>query len=109
MTTDDECPSGPNSLPLANLSRDAELGTADHQPEPRVRRLKELFKGQLLSLCGWILALISTVVSIAALLPAFRGQEVSEKQLELAEWTALKDYLDRCMEAFVRSHLHRID
>lgn len=95
MPTDDE---PRTSQDLAPLPRDVELGPADHQSESRTRGLKILFQKYFLSLCGWILALVSTAVSIAALLPAFRGLLLSDKQLRLAEWSALKDYLDQCKE-----------
>ncbi|EWY81020.1 hypothetical protein FOYG_15309 [Fusarium oxysporum NRRL 32931] len=86
------------SQDLAPLPRDVELGPADHQSESKTQGLKILSQKYFLSLCGWILALVSTAVSIAALLPAFRGLLLSDKQLRLAEWSALKDYLDQCKE-----------
>ncbi|KAJ0130865.1 Uncharacterized protein HZ326_26037 [Fusarium oxysporum f. sp. albedinis] len=95
MPTDDE---PRTSQDLAPLPRDVELGPADHQSESKTRGLKILFQKHFLSLCGWILALVSTAGSIAALLPAFRGLLLSDKQLRLAEWSALKDYLDQCKE-----------
>jgi hypothetical protein len=95
MATDDEPGTSQDSMPLP---RDVELGPADHQPESRTQGFRILFRKYFLSLCGWILAFISTAVSIAALLPAFRGLLLSDKQLRLAEWSALKDYLDQCRE-----------
>lgn len=36
--------------------------------------------------------------TIIALSPAFKSQDMSEKALKLAEWTALKDYIEECRE-----------
>lgn len=108
MVTDDQSQSSPDSVPLADLSRDVEMGTADRQPESRLKRVGALLKGQFMSLCGWTLALVSTIITIITVLPTFRSEQLSEKQLKLAEWTALKDYLEECKEAAVRKTLHRI-
>ncbi|TVY60137.1 hypothetical protein Focb16_v003304 [Fusarium oxysporum f. sp. cubense] len=102
MPTDDEPRTSQDSTPLP---RDVELGPADHQPESRIRGFQILFQKYFLSLCGWILAFVSTAVSIAALLPAFRGLLLSDKQLRLAEWSALKDYLDQCKEDSKAGHI----
>lgn len=47
---------------------------------------------------GWAIALLSVLFTIVALSPAFKSQDMSEKALELAEWTALKDYIEECRE-----------
>ncbi|KAF2442618.1 ankyrin [Karstenula rhodostoma CBS 690.94] len=47
---------------------------------------------------GWTIALLSVVFTIVALSPTFRSQTMSEKSLQLAEWTALKDYIEECRE-----------
>jgi hypothetical protein len=46
----------------------------------------------------WLVALISVLLTIVALSPAFRSQDLSERALRLAEWTALKDYIEECRE-----------
>lgn len=47
---------------------------------------------------GWAVALLSVVFTIVALSPTFRSLSMSEKSLELAQWTALKDYIEECRE-----------
>ncbi|KAF2682355.1 hypothetical protein K458DRAFT_390842 [Lentithecium fluviatile CBS 122367] len=47
---------------------------------------------------GWLIALLSVLLTIVALSPAFKSQDMSEKALRLAEWTALKDYIEECRE-----------
>jgi hypothetical protein len=50
---------------------------------------KLLVFGALCSFSGILVALI-------ALLPAFRGQELSQGAVHLVEWTALKDFWEYC-------------
>lgn|SRR5687768_15558244 len=38
------------------------------------------------------------VLGLAALVPAFAGQGMTEEALELARWTALKDFVEQCWE-----------
>ncbi|KAF2707914.1 ankyrin [Pleomassaria siparia CBS 279.74] len=47
---------------------------------------------------GWAVAFISVLLTIVTLSPAFKSQTLSEKALQLAEWTALKDYIEECRE-----------
>lgn len=47
---------------------------------------------------GWAVAFLSVLFTVVALSPAFRSQTASEKALKLAEWTALKDYIEECRE-----------
>ncbi|KAF2253011.1 hypothetical protein BU26DRAFT_515390 [Trematosphaeria pertusa] len=47
---------------------------------------------------GWAIAFLSVLFTIVALSPAFKSQDTSEKSLRLAEWTALKDYIEECRE-----------
>lgn len=47
---------------------------------------------------GWAIAFLSVLFTIVALSPAFKSQDTSEKALRLAEWTALKDYIEECRE-----------
>lgn len=49
-----------------------------------------------MTVTSWFITLISMIVAIIALLPGFSSQVLSKKALELAEWTALKDYLEQC-------------
>ncbi|KAF1959132.1 ankyrin [Byssothecium circinans] len=47
---------------------------------------------------GWAIALLSVLFTIVSLSPAFRSQGMSERALKLAEWTALKDFIEECRE-----------
>ncbi|KAH7124015.1 ankyrin repeat-containing domain protein [Dendryphion nanum] len=47
---------------------------------------------------GWAVAFMSVLFTIVTLSPAFRSQASSERALKLAEWTALKDYIEECRE-----------
>jgi hypothetical protein len=47
---------------------------------------------------GWAVAFLSVLFTIVTLSPAFRSQSLSEKSLKLAEWTALKDFIEECRE-----------
>ncbi|KAF2790887.1 ankyrin [Melanomma pulvis-pyrius CBS 109.77] len=47
---------------------------------------------------GWAVAFGSVLLTIIALSPAFKSQDIAEKAFELAEWTALKDYIEDCRE-----------
>ena len=47
---------------------------------------------------GWTIAFLSVLFTIIALSPTFKSQFLSEKQLKLAQWTALKDYIEECRE-----------
>ncbi|KAH6889317.1 hypothetical protein B0T10DRAFT_50917 [Thelonectria olida] len=60
------------------------------------KRVQGWFAGQGMAIISWLIALISMIVAIVALLPGFHSQKLSQMALDLAEWTALKDYLDRC-------------
>jgi hypothetical protein len=47
---------------------------------------------------GWAVAFLSVLLTIVTLSPAFKSQILSEKAYKLAEWTALKDYIEECRE-----------
>lgn len=47
---------------------------------------------------GWAIAFLSVLFTIVTLSPAFKSQDMSAKALKLAEWTALKDYIEECRE-----------
>ncbi|KAF2733238.1 ankyrin [Polyplosphaeria fusca] len=47
---------------------------------------------------GWAVAFLSVVITIVTLAPTFRAQASSDRALQLAEWTALKDYIEECRE-----------
>jgi hypothetical protein len=47
---------------------------------------------------GWAVAFLSVLLTIVTLSPAFKSQNLSEKAYRLAEWTALKDFIEECRE-----------
>ncbi|KAF1830223.1 hypothetical protein BDW02DRAFT_573274 [Decorospora gaudefroyi] len=47
---------------------------------------------------GWVVALVGALFTVVALSPAFKSQGMSQRALELAEWTALKDFIEECRE-----------
>lgn len=47
---------------------------------------------------GWAIAFLSVLFTIVALSPAFKSQSMTERALQLAEWTALKDFFEECRE-----------
>ncbi|TAQ88128.1 hypothetical protein B7494_g3513 [Chlorociboria aeruginascens] len=61
----------------------------------RFRRATRLSDRTIANL-GWIIALFSMCVTAVALSPAFVGQNISQEALELAKWTAMKDYIENC-------------
>lgn len=64
-------------------------------------RIRTWISDHCIAITGWALAFISMVATIVSLLPGFNGQEISKKALELAQWTALKDYIEQCNDKLV--------
>jgi hypothetical protein len=56
-----------------------------------------------MAVSGWIVALLSLVVTVIAMVPSFRSESMSQRALELAEWTALKDFIENCKQDHVGS------
>lgn len=46
----------------------------------------------------WLLAILGLLLAVVALSPAFKSQVMTERALQLAEWTALKDFIEECRE-----------
>ncbi|KAF2270400.1 hypothetical protein CC78DRAFT_132035 [Lojkania enalia] len=75
-------------------------------PEPAVRpslswksfRSSISVSEKTMAQLGWIIAFLSVLLTIVALSPAFKSQNASEKALRIAEWTALKDFIEECRE-----------
>jgi len=96
--------------PLARLPNAATQASTPRPPSTSLPQKADIFADRLrnwisdhyLAATGWIFAVINAVVAIVALLPGFNGQEISRKALELAEWTALKDYIEQCQEQLAR-------
>jgi hypothetical protein len=47
---------------------------------------------------GWVIAFLSVLFTVVALSPAFKSHSMTERALVLAEWTALKDFIEECRE-----------
>jgi hypothetical protein len=56
-----------------------------------------------MAVSGWVVALLSLVVTVIAMVPGFRSESMSQRALELAEWTALKDFIENCKRDHVGS------
>jgi len=51
---------------------------------------------------GWVLAAFSLSLTATTLLPAFKAQAMTQDELDLARWTAMKDYVKQCHAVLVR-------
>lgn len=58
---------------------------------------------KIISRFGWEIAFLSLMFTVATLSHTFKGQTAAQKALVLAEWTALKDYVEQCKAALVGS------
>jgi hypothetical protein len=56
----------------------------------------KVFKG-----AGGVLAFATIVFTVLALAPAFSGQKISKESLDLAKWTAWKEFIEKCNEVVV--------
>lgn len=50
---------------------------------------------------GWALAISGLIFAAISLGPGFESPNLSKQALELAQWTALKDYIEQCQSAAV--------
>ena len=57
---------------------------------------------------GWIVAFLSLVATVLVISPTFKGQDAAEQALQLAKWTASKDFLEHCEAKLVRHSLSAI-
>ncbi|CAG9996471.1 unnamed protein product, partial [Clonostachys byssicola] len=48
---------------------------------------------------GWAIAILGLLFAATSLGPGFESQNLSKQALELAQWTALKDYIAQCQSA----------
>ncbi|KAH6874582.1 hypothetical protein B0T10DRAFT_586201 [Thelonectria olida] len=89
MATNGSCDlrTSPASLPQPYVSPSS---------QSRTSHVKAWLLSHSMAVTSWFITLISMIVAIIALLPGFNSQGLSKKALDLAEWTALKDYLDQC-------------
>ena len=67
------------------------------KPSSRFARLRSWIRGKKLYL-GAAIGLLTLVVTIVSSLPSFAGGRYGKKTLELALWTAQKDYIEACQE-----------
>ncbi|UPK96334.1 hypothetical protein LCI18_007269 [Fusarium solani-melongenae] len=53
---------------------------------------------EAIAITGCVVAFLSLIVTIVALLPSFKGEELAIAQLKLAVWTASNEYLQQCRD-----------
>ncbi|KAL2213094.1 hypothetical protein CC79DRAFT_1315950 [Sarocladium strictum] len=58
------------------------------------------------SILGALVTSLGTVVAMLALKPAFASEKSSEMALDLAEWTATKDFFEYCLSLKGRFRRH---
>ena len=56
---------------------------------------------KVLKAVGLFIAIFSFTSAALALAPAFRSQNISQQSLDLAKWTAWKEFLELCKNAIV--------
>ena len=62
-------------------------------------------RSRRLAICGSILTFLGVVVALLALAPAYRSQYLAAASLELARWTAAKEFTEMCT-ALAVSKIH---
>ncbi|KAH7000180.1 hypothetical protein EDB80DRAFT_895489 [Ilyonectria destructans] len=62
-----------------------------------VTRSKTWLSSQV-GVASFCIAVVALVVAITCVFPTFMSQHLSEKALDIAEWTALKDFREQCIE-----------
>lgn len=67
----------------------------------RSTRKSVLSKSGKLSISGWLSLVISLATGLLALRYAYNSQVLAYKSMELAEWTAKKDFLALCQDSEV--------
>lgn len=77
--------------------------TKETAKEDSLIRFRRWISENKMAVAGWIVALLSLVVTLIAMVPSFRSESMSQRALELAEWTALKDFIENCMQDHVGS------
>ncbi|CAI6092265.1 unnamed protein product, partial [Clonostachys chloroleuca] len=53
----------------------------------------------ILAAIGWAIAIAGLIFAAISLKPGFESQDLSKQALELAQWTARKDYIEQCQSA----------
>ena len=67
------------------------------RPPSRLTRLRSWISRTKLYL-GAAFGLLTLFVTVVSSLPSFAGEKYGKKTLELAIWTARKDYIEACQE-----------
>lgn len=81
-----------------NVAPDARDAAAENGADlPKKRKLSV----EAIAIIGCVVASFSLIITIVALLPSFKGEQLARKELQLAQWTASKEYLQRCEELAV--------
>lgn len=94
--------SGDQSISLSDLSPPPAADETPSAPEKETIKEGHLFRfgtwisENKMAAAGWVVALLSLIITAVSILPSFRSESISQRALELAEWTALKDFIDNC-------------
>ncbi|KAG8160911.1 hypothetical protein KVR01_009175 [Diaporthe batatas] len=78
-------------LPLSISSRPVE-----QQPPKTCTRCRKRLWGQRLDTAVKVFGILAFLLSCAALCPSICGQEDTHRATQLAEWAALKDFIEYC-------------
>ncbi|CAH0028964.1 unnamed protein product, partial [Clonostachys rhizophaga] len=62
-------------------------------------KLRAWLSENILAVTGWAIAIPGMIFAAISLVPGFESQDLSKQALELAQWTALKDYIEQCQSA----------
>jgi hypothetical protein len=63
--------------------------------------LKTAFSEYAIAATGWLVAFICMIIAAISLVLGFRSESLTQKALDLAEWTAMKDYIGQCRDLLV--------
>jgi hypothetical protein len=77
--------------------------------EPVVKKTWKTITSKFPTVSLWIIAFLGLFFAAFALWPALIGDKAAEEALELAKWTALKDFREQCKNLIVRFHLPFLD
>lgn len=106
-------PSSDQGISLSNLSpppptidetnETPSAPTKEPTKEGSLARFRTWMSENKMAVAGWIATLLSLIITAVSLLPSFRSERMSQRALELAEWTALKDFIENCKQDHVGS------
>ena len=92
-----------NTSTVASQNSNSTLG---HLARSRGRTL---LSDRRISIGGLIIAFTAMVLAGMALWPAVGGDNLAKKALDLAQWTALKDYREQCQNLLVCAQFIKLE